>query len=433
MRPLRSVVPGLCATLVALTPLACGGDADAGSRIEVAVDTVADTVVVRTLSGSTWGETARLVPEVSIGVLDGEEHLMFGTPVSLAVAADGRIFVMDRQVLAVRVFAADGSYLRTLGRDGGGPGEFGGPDGGMVWLSDGRLVVRDPGNARLQVFDADLEPSEAWPVIRGGFNTSNPMYRSAGDTLLTPVLMSTEVDVSEWTTGLQRVDPGTGEILDTLEVPDIGYEAPTIEARHESEGGTSVSVNGVPFSPSEHWAYHPGGYFIHGIGDRYRVTLLRPESPLRIERAVQPVPVAPGEKAEAERAATRNMRNTDPGWSWDGPGIPDAKPAFTDLYTGRDGRIWVRVPMPGVEGDDPDYDPTDPDAVEDRWSEPIAFDVFEDDGTFLGRVEAPADMSLYPTPIFDGDRVWAVTRDEFDVPRIVRFRVAREGERVAEG
>jgi hypothetical protein len=30
---------------------------------------------------------------------------------------------------------------------------------------------------------------------------------------------------------------------------------------------------------------------------------------------------------------------------------------------------------------------------------------------------------MSPVPVARGDTVWAVTRDELDVPRIVRFRV----------
>ncbi|HSM03166.1 MAG TPA: hypothetical protein VK858_01020, partial [Longimicrobiales bacterium] len=57
----------------------------------------------------TWGEGARLVPEVEIGVLDGADEYMFGSIVSLAAAADGTIYVMDRQALALRVYEPDGT------------------------------------------------------------------------------------------------------------------------------------------------------------------------------------------------------------------------------------------------------------------------------------------------------------------------------------
>jgi hypothetical protein len=338
---------------------------------------------------------------------------------------------MDGQIPAVRVYGPDGAYRVTLGRNGGGPGEFASPDGGMAMLSDGRLVVRDPGNARLQVFGPDLEPLATWPVIPGGFNTSTRLFVGPGDTLLTPVLADARADIREWRTGLMRVSP-EGAIVDTLLVPDADYQEPRIEARVGDADNQSVSINNVPFAPSETWTYHPHGFFVHGVSTSYRVSLLRTGAPLRIERLADPVPVAAGERAEAEEQATRNMRDMDPNWRWNGPAIPDAKPPFQGMWAGRDGRVWLRVPRAGVERDDPDYDPADPDAVEDRWSEPVAFDVFEADGTYLGEVSAPEGFSIYPTPIFDGDLVWAVTRDELDVQRIVRFRVRRSSERVAD-
>ena len=35
---------------------------------------------------------------------------------------------------------------------------------------------------------------------------------------------------------------------------------------------------------------------------------------------------------------------------------------------------------------------------------------------------APDGFKAYPAPVFDGDRVWAVTRDELGVQRVVRYR-----------
>jgi hypothetical protein len=163
------------------------------------------------------------------------------------------------------------------------------------------------------------------------------------------------------------------------------------------------------------------------VSTDYRIDLLKPGAPLRIERVYEPVPVARGEKAESETSITRNMRRTQPDWRWNGPPIPDEKPAFRDIKVGRDGRIWVQVSAAGVEADDPDYDPTDPESVEDRWSEPIAFDVFEVDGEYLGRVATEMGFSMYPTPVFGSNYVWATTRDELGVQRVVRFRISVPG------
>lgn len=87
----------------------------------------------------------------------------------------------------------------------------------------------------------------------------------------------------------------------------------------------------------------------------------------------------------------------------------------------------MRLHQPGVEEENPDYDPREEGSTRTRWTEPTVFDVFADDGTYLGRVDAPDDFSPYPAPIFDGDRVWAVTRDELGVQRAVRFRLEPVG------
>ena len=67
--------------LPALAPVvllaACGaGTPDTGLRTRV--DTVGDTVVVRTLSGSAWDSSRVLAEDLSIGVDEGAPEEMFG-------------------------------------------------------------------------------------------------------------------------------------------------------------------------------------------------------------------------------------------------------------------------------------------------------------------------------------------------------------------
>lgn len=419
--PASTAAPLLAAaTLLAATACAEGDSATAGAW-EATVDTVADTVVVRTTAGMAWSDTMEMVPEVEIGVLEGAEAYMFGRVTALAVDDRGRIWAVDRQVPEIRVFDASGEHVMTVGRPGEGPGELSGPDGGFAILPDGRAAVRDPSNARIQIYGPDGEPLDTW-TIRGNFNSSNPFGMDREGNIYTQVLMDPEASLDEWQMGLAKITP-EGVSTDTLPVPDAGFEAAFVDARTEN----SWSRSSVPFSPSEHWAFHPDGYFVHGISDDYSFTLLRDpatgEPPLRIEREWQPVPVASGEADEERGRTTRNMRSMIPDWTWNGPAIPDAKPAFEDILVGQDGRIWLRVPTPGYRVEDPEHDPSDPESVADEWREGVAFDVFEADGRFLGHVRAPDDFSMYPTPVIDGDRVWAVTRDDLGVNRVVRYRL----------
>lgn len=74
-------------------------------------------------------------------------------PTGLAVdAARGTMFVADTYDHDVKVFDAQGTLLRRIGRRGDAPGEFNYPT--HLALARGELYVTDTMNSRVQVFDA---------------------------------------------------------------------------------------------------------------------------------------------------------------------------------------------------------------------------------------------------------------------------------------
>jgi hypothetical protein len=416
MRRIGTLVLSL-ATFLFLAACGSGSGPRSGS-LQVERDTVGDTVVVRTLSGSAWGSDAHLAAEMSIGELDGDLEYLLGDVSGLAVGSDGTVYVIDGQARELRAYDAEGRYQRTLAGPGEGPGELNDPSGGgIAVLSDGRVVVRDPGNARLQVFSADGSESWEWPVVRGGFVLSTPLWQDREDNVYLFVILNTEADFGDWETGLARIGPD-GIPGDTIPDPDTGFEAPTVEARNEN----SATMYRVPWAPGESSAFHPGGYHVHGISNRYAINFHKPDGVLQVQRNAEPVPVQSGERALRERRIQRNMRRLEPGWDWNGPGIPENKAPFSEILVTRDGRVWVQVPQPAVEEENPDHDPREEGSEPTRWREPLAFDVFGDDGTFFGRVHMPEGFSAYPM-VIDGDHVWGVVEDDLGVQRVVRFAV----------
>jgi hypothetical protein len=418
------------ACILVLAATAACGTSDVRPRWSATVDTVGDTITVLTTAGSVWDGEATLTPETGIGVLEGEDAYMLGSIRGLAVNAAGEIHALDTQVPVIRVYGSDGRHRADIGREGGGPGEYRRPDGGLVVLPDGRVLLRDPGNARMTVFSAAGEYLAGWPLPSGGsFNTSRKLYRDTAGNAYTLVLLERDVDVTRWTYGLARFTPD-GAHTDTLRVPRWDYEAPQVVGRSEN----STSTNSVPFSPSIHWTFSPYGYMVGGVSTDYRIDLFLADGKvLRIGRAWEPVPVDPAEKSDAEERITANMRSSFPGWRWNGPPTPGHKPPFRGIFAGDDGRIWVLLSQPGVEimsdaearAGTPAVSGTgvQPRSLPQRFREPVVFDVFEPDGTYLGRVRTPDGFSTSPEPVFRGDLVWAVERDELDVPRIVRYRI----------
>lgn len=90
-------------------------------------------------------------------------------PGALAATADGRIFVADTgnhrlQLLQARqelVADLTGQHLRTIGRRGRGKGEFESPTG-LAFGRDGRLLVVDSGNRRIQVLSPRGRVAAVW-------------------------------------------------------------------------------------------------------------------------------------------------------------------------------------------------------------------------------------------------------------------------------
>lgn len=90
----------------------------------------------------------------------------FNTCTKLAVAPNGELYVSDGYGNArVHRFSAQGELLQSWGEPGTDPGQFSLPHGVLV-LPDGRVLVADRENDRIQFFSPDGEFLEQWTDVR---------------------------------------------------------------------------------------------------------------------------------------------------------------------------------------------------------------------------------------------------------------------------
>jgi hypothetical protein len=431
-------LPRTTISLAAALLIACAaGDESADTRDWTTTRaTVGDTTVVRTTGGSASSGTRTLVTELSIGSIDAPEaEYSFGQINEMDVGPNGEIYIFDRQVPALRMYDTAGRYVRTLGRKGRGPGEYE-QVSGLAVHGDGRVALWDGTTARMNIYAPTGEFLAGWPFPGGaGFFSSRAVFiDTAGFTYARARIGNPPSDAggrpragfSVAALGLLKWAPD-GTLVDSLEPP----VPPTESARLMASSKNMMMVNNVPFTPTNTWTWSPLGYAVSASTGLYAITLHRSAGgPLRVEREIAPIAVQSEERANQEEVVTASLRRVDPSWRWTGPSIPDTKPFLQSIRVARDGRLWVMVSQRGERIPDaempppPPAGPLDPASApprpQTRWREPAAYDVFQPDGEFLGRVVLPARTTLFT---MEGDRAWGVTRDSLDVQQITRFRV----------
>jgi hypothetical protein len=102
-------------------------------------DTIqADPVIVKNIEPAQRPSTVALEEMWRVGGED--EEFLFGMVVDCMTDAEGNVYLLDNQLCNVEVFTAAGEHLRTLSRQGDGPGEIRIPQG-LVMMPDGTLGI----------------------------------------------------------------------------------------------------------------------------------------------------------------------------------------------------------------------------------------------------------------------------------------------------
>lgn len=99
-------------------------------------------------------KTISFEEELSIGEKDEEGQIVLYRPGRFIVDEDENIYVCDRQDWAIKVFDPNGRFVRSIGREGSGPGEFKFA-AEIAFLPDGRLLVQDWDLDRASLFMKD--------------------------------------------------------------------------------------------------------------------------------------------------------------------------------------------------------------------------------------------------------------------------------------
>ena len=151
---------GICLTAVAaiLTAVSLVTAPPADAQERAAKEEVRDGVV-HVLNPSDPPSAPVVVAAKELWRVGGQddEDVLFGVVSQIAFDGQGNIYALDAQLNQVVVLSADGEFVRTIGREGEGPGEFRRPSG-LFLTADGDIAVMQRMPGRIVLLTPEGEP-----------------------------------------------------------------------------------------------------------------------------------------------------------------------------------------------------------------------------------------------------------------------------------
>ena len=368
--------------------------------------TLAGQQVPRTATGS-GGIT--LVRELVIGTDTAGADYEFAGIGLAAVTRSGSVFVGNAPDGQIRKYDVLGRYRGDVGRVGSGPGEYRHAQG-MAVVGDSLLVVYDWGNGRVVLFDTAGTYRRTFRVSGMGGGPGKLLVVLSDGTIGVLTRMAANAPRRAGTLPSAYVRYRlTGEILDTIRVPDEVVADVTLGVRNLGWR--------FPFSATTVSTLLPRGGIATARTTTYRIDVAPASGPaFVIERTVPPVPLAGREREEWQAFLDFGGRQA-PGLRV--PSLPRQKPFVRDLFADAEGRIWVEVYTQAVPRDAPPRAGADPRPTLTMF-EPNTYDVFDERGRCLGRVGLLPFSRLLAVL---GNRIWVSEETVEGVAVLVRYQM----------
>lgn len=333
--------------------------------------------------------TIEWVEELVIGKRgDSDMRYAFTSPRAVTVDARGQIYVVDSRAPAIKVFDQTGEFLRELGREGQGPGEFQDPRS-VVALPD-RVIVGMSRNARWSHFDLDGNYIDdfAYPIY-----DNLELVRALPD----GTIVGSTVTFDGPNTVIQGYGIYSPEAALLQEIVEVRYEqVPTIE-----RNGRMSYFSAMPRARSYAVAAPDGGAY-WTTSKQYQVMALQPDGAQRWAlRVAMTPPTLTREDVdrvmEAVRGAYEDVTEAE-------VNFPEMQPALGGMVVDGHGHLYVYPYVPGGL------------SLLSGTPRTAPVDVYAPDGErlFSGLIEARAWMHA------DGDYVWQIGPDPDTEEFVVR-------------
>ncbi|MYB07473.1 MAG: 6-bladed beta-propeller, partial [Gemmatimonadetes bacterium] len=347
-------------------------------------------------------EIAEAHVDLQFGSVDGTDpNLTFGA-IRVQAASDGTIYVLDQQAAEVRVFDADGRYLRTIVRQGEGPGEIGGANGiflsgdTLLWINDTRqrtiIGVDTDGDEVRRFTKPVMSVASTWT---GVFDDRGRYWREVSHSDNQPGFPP-PVGLTSWTGRhyYKSHDLSSGAI-DSVQLGEARFQI-------YSYSTPDVPFGFLPlrFEPFEMTAVHPAGGFWRAHNTSYRIARIGEggDTLVVIEVGLPGQPVTDADRIAYVDSIVEDRPELRRQAEEVAALMPDTKPVLAELFIDDEHRLWVqRVTPDGA---------------------PAFYDLFSVDGDYVGSVRLGF-AAAGPLVVRNG-RIYSWVEDELGVPFVVR-------------
>lgn len=335
-------------------------------------------ILTALMTGAAWAEPETAVMTELWRVGGEDDEIFFGSVASIRTDADGNILMLDGQLSEVQVYSSEGEFLRTVFREGDGPGEIRQPND-MFVTSDGTVCALQgfPGKI-VKVTSDGLPAGEASFSIDGGnqgqFAVLNRGFDLPEGILLVGIRMAFSGTITSQTYFLAVCD-------------DEGAQQTALVEKDNNIDYTNFTMteSGLDFVWSRIAVSNDGTIFVAPSRDNYDIEVFdQTGAPVRtISREYSQTTRDSGEKKAAHQileAIAAYYPRPPQAYATE-----DKAPAIAGMWTTNDGRLWVQT------GNAHKSTP------EGCW---VVLDVFTPDGSFEKQIALPGDYQARQDALF---------------------------------
>ncbi|MBP6444775.1 MAG: hypothetical protein KA267_12180 [Gemmatimonadales bacterium] len=341
---------------------------------------------------------AASAPILRIGGAEGEEQTLFNRISGVVRLSSGDVAIANQGSNEIRWFSAAGTYLRTTGRNGAGPGEYRGL-GRLLLLPGDSVLAEDMLTARMTLYDGKGKLVRSWTIApAGAYVTPPPLGRLADGSFVATTSRGLTPPPGHTRFATVLIRYRDGAIADTLATAP-GGESFTVPC------GTGVCNLGVPYGVRAMAAVAGGRIFL-GNGERYELLRVDPRTKRvdTLRRNVAAVPLDAARRAyfldsmmaslPPERVALiRDRLKETP--------VRPTMPFFDALIADDRGQLWLARPQR-------------------RGAAMRSWELLDGEGRLLRSVELPSGLGVMQVA---GGHVVGVRHDQDGVESVEVYRV----------